>query len=400
MPDDPHSEASVSDDENLESAPAGTDDDAAGEETVTEPATKSSVVSPAVAVIGFIIITLLGVLIFQNFVPRQPSGTEPYESTGMASLKADLETRRAELNRTRVSLGLEPIASGQSVETAEQVSARIKEDASTLSALAQSFESLIQEKDSEIDRLREESVSALKDQKRLRDLLGSAKSDLDKAMMDASYATTLKSDLESARARITALEKDLAEAREVPQSLRERLAASESENTELHRRISELVKKLNEATIFAGTASEIRPEAVALYQALQDLEGKADSEISTAYSRFGAKLGANVMRTCTFATGSADVAPPLDQELAEIARQAPKNAMLFVVGYASETGNVDANRALSSNRATNVARMLNGAKDRSQKVQAAYLGQTDRFSSRIPERNQIVEIWEISKRSD
>jgi hypothetical protein len=33
-----------------------------------------------------------------------------------------------------------------------------------------------------------------------------------------------------------------------------------------------------------------------------------------------------------------------------------------------------------------------------QKVQAVYLGQTDRFSSRIPERNQIVEIWCIRKK--
>jgi hypothetical protein len=31
-------------------------------------------------------------------------------------------------------------------------------------------------------------------------------------------------------------------------------------------------------------------------------------------------------------------------------------------------------------------------------VQAVYLGQTDRFSSRVPERNQICEVWRIRRK--
>lgn len=75
--------------------------------------------------------------------------------------------------------------------------------------------------------------------------------------------------------------------------------------------------------------------------------------------------------------------------------EAPDNALLLVVGYASETGNVDNNRTLSSDRATAVARMLDETKKPGQRVQAVYLCQTDRFGSRFPERNQISEVWQI-----
>jgi flagellar motor protein MotB len=56
---------------------------------------------------------------------------------------------------------------------------------------------------------------------------------------------------------------------------------------------------------------------------------------------------------------------------------------------------VDGNRTLSSDRATGVAELLTTVKTPGQKVQAVYLGQTDRFGSRIPERNQCCEVWHI-----
>jgi hypothetical protein len=36
------------------------------------------------------------------------------------------------------------------------------------------------------------------------------------------------------------------------------------------------------------------------------------------------------------------------------------------------------------------------AKPSNQVVQAVFLGQTKRFSSRIPERNQVCEVWQIN----
>ncbi len=356
----------------------------------------ATALSPAVAAVGFVILTLLGVVIFQNVLPGNDRGSKAHESPRLASLKADLETRRAELNRTRVSLGLEPIATSGSVESASEVASRLKQDADTLSALAASFESLIREKEAEIDGLRAESVTALQAQKRLQELLDTTRRDLDRALLDASLATTLRSDLEATQARIASLEKELAESRTAPASLRQQLSAAEAENARLHDRIGQLEQQIDSAPLFASSDEQIRPEALALYEALHDLEGKTDSEISNAYSRFGAKLGANVLHTCTFDADSAEITAVFQQELPAIAREAPEGATLFVVGYASETGDAEANRTLSSDRATHVAGALAQVLHPSQKVQAAYLGQTDRFSSRTPERNQIVEIWAIS----
>jgi outer membrane protein OmpA-like peptidoglycan-associated protein len=76
----------------------------------------------------------------------------------------------------------------------------------------------------------------------------------------------------------------------------------------------------------------------------------------------------------------------------------PEGDLVLAIGYASETGNVDSNRELSSARATAAAELFSGIKRPGQLVQAVYLGQTDRFSSRIPERNQIVELWRIRKK--
>jgi flagellar motor protein MotB len=69
--------------------------------------------------------------------------------------------------------------------------------------------------------------------------------------------------------------------------------------------------------------------------------------------------------------------------------------VILGVGYASETGNVDSNRTLSSDRATAVARLLDQTKKPGQRVQAVDLGQTDRFGSRFPERNPISAVWQI-----
>ena len=74
----------------------------------------------------------------------------------------------------------------------------------------------------------------------------------------------------------------------------------------------------------------------------------------------------------------------------------PDGAMIMVVGYASTTGQADTNRKLSSDRATEVAANIDMAKPGKQVVQAVFLGQTKRFSSRIPERNQVCEVWQIN----
>ena len=77
------------------------------------------------------------------------------------------------------------------------------------------------------------------------------------------------------------------------------------------------------------------------------------------------------------------------------ARGEQRGAIILVVGYVSGTGDANANRRLSSDRATEVAANIDMAKPGNQAVQAVFLGQTKRFSSSIAERNQVCEVWQI-----
>jgi outer membrane protein OmpA-like peptidoglycan-associated protein len=109
-------------------------------------------------------------------------------------------------------------------------------------------------------------------------------------------------------------------------------------------------------------------------------------------------LGANVLKTLNFATGSSALAAADDEALRNLVAEIPDGDLILAIGYASEMGNVDSNRTLSSDRATAAAQLIASVKRPGQLTQAVYLGQTDRFSSRIPERNQLVEIWHTRRK--
>jgi len=363
----------------------------------------SKLPSTPILVLGFVIVALLGVVIFQNALPPAGGEAKAADSPAMETLRADIETRRAMLNRERIALGMEPIGgSSLGSESADDVAARLKTDAETLASLSGSFQELLVRKESELDGARAETVAALREQKRLRELLDTANRDLRQSMIDASAANSLRTELEAERRRITALQDELSRLRAEPGALRQQLAAAENARDAAEARAAQLEQELarlraesTQADLFATGEDEIVRGAIQLFRSLRQLEGRSESEISSAYSKFGVELGANVLKTCTFETGSSTVGPELEAALRQLPDEIPDRALIFVVGYASETGNVDDNRQLSSDRATHVARILDLEKRGSQRVQAVYLGQTDRFSSRVPQRNQIVEIWQI-----
>lgn len=364
------------------------------EASVPETPAAKPPVSPVVLTIAFIIIVLLGIVIFQNLFNR-PGGGSDAESPAMASLRADIETRRSQLNRERIALGLDPLPGSAGVETTQEVADRLIEDAGTLASLASSFQDLLNRKEMELDGLRAESIDALKEQKRLRELLNQTNAELRAAMVDASMASTIKGELDRANATIAALNEEIAKLQVEPGELRAQLAEVTRRRNELEVRVAQLEEQLRQTNLFAASENELLKEAVALFQALRKLEGVSEQELAAAYSRFGAELRSEVLDTCEFATGSSDVRPDLESRLRLLPGETPEDAMLFVVGYASETGNVNGNRKLSSDRATAVARILDTIKRPTQRVQAVYLGQTSRFSATTPEQNQRVEIWQI-----
>jgi outer membrane protein OmpA-like peptidoglycan-associated protein len=277
-------------------------------------------------------------------------------------------------------------------------------------ALAASFQAMLADKDIEIKaknaeilRLEQLRESFAAESKRLND-------ELQRALVSGSGADLLRRDLDGMKAQRDALATELA-------SVRDELAAkgkgvSADDFADLQRRydetlrakeffeakVKELEGDLSKAKLFASSENELLPAAVELFRSLRLLEGKADSEIATEYSSLGVKLGANVLHTLNFATGSSVLTPADDELIRNLVADIPDGDLVLAIGYASETGNVDSNRVLSSDRATAAATLFSSVKRPTQLVQAVYLGQTDRFSSRIPERNQIVEIWRIRKK--
>jgi outer membrane protein OmpA-like peptidoglycan-associated protein len=377
---------------------------AAGDANVSVSSTKNSL-PPAVA-LAFVIIALLGVLIVM--VLRGNKGGSASGAPELTQLQAEANALRTQLNNERVAMGLRPLEGGS--ESVEEIAGRLKKDADTMVALAASFQAMLADKDIEIKaknaeilRLEQLRESFAAESKRLND-------ELQRALVSGSGADLLRRDFDGMKAQRDALATELA-------SVREELAAkgkgvSADDFADLQRRydetlrakeffeakVKELEGDLSKAKLFASSENELLPAAVELFRSLRLLEGKADSEIATEYSSLGVKLGANVLHTLNFATGSSVLTPADDELIRNLVADIPDGDLVLAIGYASETGNVDSNRVLSSDRATAAATLFSSVKRPTQLVQAVYLGQTDRFSSRIPERNQIVEIWRIRKK--
>ena len=369
--------------------------DASGDgETVT---TSRTSLPPAVA-LGFVIIALLGVLIVINLKGRfgPPADTEE-----IRALKAEVAAAQADLNARRVALGLRPIEG--TGEPIEDVAGRMKKDADTMVALAGTLQSTIVEKETEITA----KTSKLLESEQARQLLVAEieklRSQLGGALVNASELESLRAQRDGLSAEAARLRQELASKgegvpREDYESMQRQLEEAIRARDFFESRVKELDAQLAKANLFASSEAELLPAAVELFRTLRKLEGKADSEIATAYSSLGVSIGANVLHTLNFATGSAGLSPADEERIRAMVDEVPDGDLVLCVGYASETGDEDNNRILSSDRATAAAELFTTVKRPQQLVQAVYLGQTDRFSSRIPERNQIVELWRIRKK--
>jgi outer membrane protein OmpA-like peptidoglycan-associated protein len=357
---------------------------------------------PAVA-LAFVIIALLGVLIVM--VLKNSSFLKSSSSADLSVLQAEANAIRAETNNQRIAMGLRPIESN--AEPIEEIAGRMKKDADSLVALAGSYQKMLAEKDNELTARNAEILRSEKLRAALTAENTRMQGDLQRALVGASDIEILRRDLMDVKAQRDALSAELKEVREKMRTMSAGVSADDY--ADLKRRFEETLRAkeffearvrdlegdLKQAKLFARSEDELLPAAVELFRSLRQLEGKTDSEISTAYSSLGVKLGANVLHTLNFATGSSELPPLDDQKVREFVAAIPDGDLLLAIGYASTTGNVNSNQTLSSDRATAAAQAITEVKRPEQFTQAVYLGQTNRFSSRIPERNQIVEIWHI-----
>ena len=359
---------------------------------------------PPVAVLVFVIVALLVVLLVVSMRGRMASG---YNSEDVSELKAEATALRSQLNRERMALGLRPLEGGDS-EAIEDIADRLKKDADTMVALAGSLQSLLAEKDTQLSGKNAELLRSEEQRQSLAAEAQRLRMELQQALVGSSESDLLRRDLATLKSQRDALSAELT-------SLRDQLAnggGTSDEFAELQRRLEEALKakdffesraaelesELSKARLFASSENELLPAAVQLFRSLRELEGHPDSDLTTAYSGFGVDLGANVRHTLKFATGSSELTPADQDLIRNLIEEIPDGDLVLAVGYASKTGNVDQNRILSSERATAVAQLYASSKRPEQNVQAVYLGQTDRFSSRIPERNQLVEIWHIRRK--
>jgi outer membrane protein OmpA-like peptidoglycan-associated protein len=313
---------------------------------------------------------------------------------------------RAQINRERLANGLPPSeVSGDSIQDASD---RVKKEVDTLIALAGGAERLLTEAeakyraaDNELHESEKSRQLLAKDNVRLQE-------DVRRGLLGAADADRLRADLAALRARNDAMLVEIETLRkeggggskEEMAALQRRLEEALRAKDFFESRVNELQREYENAKskLFAANENELLAPAVELFRSLRKLEGLPDAEISAAYGRFGVELGANVLRKMDFATGSSTLSAVDDAAIRALVDEVPDGDLVLFVGYASETGNVDSNRTLSSDRATAAAELFSSLKRPGQLVQAVYLGQTDRFSSRIPERNQIVEAWRVRKK--
>lgn len=373
-------------------------------ETVT---TSKPALPPAVA-LAFVIIALLGVLIVLILRGSLTGSGETKTSPELTALQAEANAVRDQLNRERMAMGLRPLEG--STESVEDVAGRLKKDADVMVALAKSLQAMIAEKEAELSAKSAELIRS----EQLRQALAAESSrlqgELQRSLVDGSDADILRREMDNLKAQRDALNAELATVR--GESANKSAGVSEEDFADLQRRFEETLRakeffesrvkalegEVANTKLFAKSEDELLPAAIELFRSLRKLENRPDSDLTSAYSNLGATLGANVLQTLNFATGSSELSPEDQEKLRSLVSEIPDGDMVLAIGYASETGNVDSNQTLSSDRATAAAELFNSLKRPGQKVQAVYLGQTDRFSSRAPERNQLVEIWQIRQK--
>jgi len=360
-------------------------------------------ITPAIGLMALIVVLLVVLLMMNN---RKGGIGVSNDDPAVAALRADLEAGRMELNRQRLNMGLPPLEGGS--EPVEEIAARLKKDADTLVGLASRFQEMLAEKDQEVADKNAELIRAQQLRQSVVAESARLQAELQRALVGGEEAAELRRQVANEQARRDAMAAELARMRDqlatanqpsadldlVERRLEETTRAKEF----FEARVTQLEAELARLRIFAKSEDELLPAAVQLFRSLRELEDRPDSDLTSAYSNLGDSLGASVLHTLNFATGASELSAEDQDVVRRIADEVPDGDLVLVIGYASETGNVETNRKLSSARATTAAELFSAIKRPGQLVQAVYLGQTDRFSSRIPERNQICEVWRIRKK--
>ncbi len=324
---------------------------------------------------------------------QEPSATELKEQITELRRSNDVLATQQNFGAGTSSYGVDPL------KLAEEISV----EANTLAGMIGNFAKSIQEKEALLQTAHDREA-----------LLNSRVQDLQRKNLElnelAIEATTLRKELDSLKTLYDNAQRQIEELRKRPdqatverlrkenEELRNRLLALsdlQEENAKLQEEVRRLRSLLDRSRLFVEDTGTLPAIAQRLFRELQRLEDKEASELAAEYARIERDLNAKPLRSINFATGSSQLTSEKIGIIQNDLRETHPGAFLLVVGYASTTGDQDANRKLSSDRATTVASQVNFDKKQTQDVRAVFLSETNRFSRDQAPLNQICEIWEI-----
>lgn len=369
------------------------------------PQNSSPAVTPASnqnLIIGLVMGAAILILLFLVFDSQNNRSGGPSESERVA----DLQKRLADLKQTESLVGNQQnFGSGTNsygvdpLKLAEEISI----EANTLAGMIGNFAKSIQDKEALLQTARDRES-----------LLNSRVQDLQRKNVELNElvieSNTLRKELESLRVLYENAQRQIEELRKRPdlatleeyrsqnEELRARLLALsdlEEENSKLRAEVRNLRALLDRSQLFVERADDLPPPAQRLLRELKRLENFEPAQLADQYARIELDLSAKPLRPINFSTGSAQITSEKISIIQNDLRETHPGAFLLVVGYASTTGDQDANRTLSSKRATAVASQVNLDKKGTQDVRAVFLSETNRFSKEQAPLNQICEIWEI-----
>lgn len=347
------------------------------ENSATPPSHQNLIIG---IVMGAAVLLLLLLVISQQVGETD----EARSNSDAAELRRKLEEEKRDLERRRLA-GLSRLTVDP-----ELLVAQIKNDAEALARSNQELTTQLAQYRTAAQRA--EMLQSQLDQER------QARS----SMVDQSQLTQLRNELNLAQSEVTRLQEELQKLQSEEASMidpntfalvKGELEEIRKSNANLRHENQRLITELAGAKLFV-TQDDLSPRAVALYRELKKLETMDHRERRVFYDQLKTQVKATVEETISFQTGSANINPEHEVHLKDLAVQAPDTSFFLVVGYASTSGDSQANEELSSQRATRVASMVNYLKKESQGVQAVYLGEGTRFG---PEDapNQVCEVWQI-----
>jgi chromosome segregation ATPase len=185
-----------------------------------------------VIILGVAVVVLLVLLLALNLRGGADAGGESSES--LSELRAELDARRAELNRERMAMGLSPISGGS--EPLDDIAARLRKDSETLVSLAGRFQQMLAEKDAEISAKSSELIQSEKVRHNLALETARLQTELQRAIAGGADGELLRQELQTRREQQERLEAMLLEARQELAKLASSASGGAPEDVEVLRR--------------------------------------------------------------------------------------------------------------------------------------------------------------------